>query len=302
MAEGLPWRGPGPGRPDLALPPDRMRLRLGGTWRKRWRYVAAFSDELIVCAARARIGPVGETFWVVWDRAGQRMYERTRRLLPGARGEVWTETSDPDVGAIDHAPDEGSLVRIEGGEGDSAVRAFLRFGAGRWVECVCPTDDGQYTWTRKRADVPVECDVRAGESRWRTEARGVEDESAGYHSHHTLWSWSAGVGETTDGRSVGWNLVTGVNDPPELSERAIWVDGEPADEPAPVRFDDLDAIDFEDGSRLAFSSEGERRREQSRGLFRSSYRQPFGSFTGALPGGLELKRAVGVMERHDAHW
>jgi hypothetical protein len=279
-----------------------MRLRLGGTWRKRWRYVAAFSDELIVCAARARVGPVGETFWLVWDRESHRMHEHTRRLLPGARGEVWTEVADPDAGAIDHAPDEGSLVRVEGRDGESAVRAFLRVGSGRWVETVCPTEAGQYTWTRKRADVPVECDVRVGEARWRLQARGVEDESAGYHPHHTVWSWSAGVGTTEDGRSVGWNLVTGLNDPPELSERAIWVDGEPAEEPAPVRFDDLGSVSFEDGSRLDFSSEGERTREHSRGLFRSSYRQPFGAFTGSLPGGLQLATGVGVMEHHDAHW
>ena len=40
----------------------------------------------------------------------------------------------------------------------------------------------------------------------------------------------------TDGRSVGWNLVAGINDPPERSERAIWIDGEPF-EPGPVEFD-----------------------------------------------------------------
>ena len=62
------------------------------------------------------------------------------------------------------------------------------------MEAVCPSEGGEYAWTRKRVDVPVDCDVRIGEQRWRVEARGVEDESAGYHPHHTVWSWSAGVG------------------------------------------------------------------------------------------------------------
>ena len=75
--------------------------------------------------------------------------------------------------------------------------------------------------------------MRVGERRIRCDARGVEDESAGYHPRHTVWSWSAGVGTLPDGREVGWNLVEGVNDPPERSERAIWVDGEPF-EPGPV--------------------------------------------------------------------
>ena len=56
--------------------------------------------------------------------------------------------------------------------------------------------------------------MRIGERRIRTEARGVEDESCGYHPHHTVWDWSAGVGETRRRARGGWNLVSGINDPP----------------------------------------------------------------------------------------
>jgi hypothetical protein len=278
-----------------------MPFRRGGVWRKRWRYVAAFCDELLVCAARIRVGPLGQTFWVVWDREQRRMVERTKTLIPGARGEVWTEGGDGD-GLVDHAPDEGSVVRIESHHPEAGeVRAFLRVGLGRWVEAVCPAEGGEYVWTRKRADLPVDCDVRIGDRRWRVKARGVEDESAGYHPRHTVWSWSAGVGRTSDGRAVGWNLVSGINDPPERSERAIWVDGEPS-EPGPVSFDGLRAIAFDDGARLEFAEECERRREERRVVVRYAYRQPFGSFSGSLAGGLELERGLGVMEHHDAHW
>lgn len=301
-AGSLPWRGPGPGRPELPLPPDEMPMRRGGGWRKRWRYLGAYCDELLLCAARVQVGPLGQTFWAICDREGRRMWERTKLRLPGARGEVWTESLDAE-GAVEHGSDEGSLVRIEAHrvEEEEEVRAFLRVGAGSWVESVCPTDEGEYVWTRKRADVPVACDVRVGERRWRVEARGMEDESAGYHPRHTVWSWSAGVGRTRDGRSVGWSLVSGINDPPERSERAVWVDGEPF-EPGPVSFEGLDALAFDDGSRLEFSGECERRRQESRLIVRYTYRQPFGSFTGSLPGGLELDRALGVMEYHDAYW
>jgi Protein of unknown function (DUF2804) len=278
-----------------------MPLRRGGTWRKRWRYVGAFSDEFLVCAARVQVGPLGQTFWVLWDRRERRMLDSTRLMVPGARGEVWTEGLDGD-GRLDYAPDEGSRVRIEARHPEAGeVRAFLRLGQGEWVEAVCPTAEGEYVWTRKRSDVPVQCDVRIAERRWRTDARGVEDESAGYHPHHTIWSWSAGVGRTKDGSLVGWNLVSGINDPPERSERAIWLDGRPS-EPGPVTFDRLGAIEFDDGSRIEFAAECERRMEENRLLVRYSYRQPFGTFTGTLPGGLELERGLGVMEHHDARW
>ena len=298
----LPWRGPGEDRPDLPLPPEQLPLRRGGLWRKRWRYAAAFSDELFVCAARVNVGPLGQTFWAIWDRGERTMWERTRFLFPGARGDVWTEGGD-GAGQILHAPDEGSVVRIEAKDPEvGEVRAFLRFGGGgRWVEAVCPTEDGEYVWTRKRVDVPVEADVRFGSRRLNSKARGVEDESEGYHPRHTVWSWSAGVGTTADGRSVGWNLVSGINDPPERSERGIWIDGEPR-EPGPVEFEGLEAIAFDDGARLDFTGECERRKEESRLFVRYSYRQPMGTFSGTLPGGIVLASGLGVMEHHDAEW
>lgn len=39
-----------------------------GQLRKRWRYVALFAEELMLCAARAEIGPATQSFWVLWDR------------------------------------------------------------------------------------------------------------------------------------------------------------------------------------------------------------------------------------------
>lgn len=298
--EALPWRGPGPGRPDeLALPPERLRLRHRGANRKRWRYLGAFCEELMVCAARVQVGPASQTFWAIWDREGRRLHESTRLRPPGGRGEVWVEGAGAD--GLGSARDETSVVRIDAGAGAERVRATLRLGDASWVECVCPNGEGSYVWTRKRADVPVECDVRLGERRLRASGRGVEDESAGYHRRHTVWSWSAGVGTSTDGRSVGWNLVSGVNDPPQRSERAIWLDGAPF-EPGPVTFSGLDAIAFDDGSRLEFAGECERARSENRLVVRYSYRQPFGTFAGALPGGLELRHGFGVMESHDALW
>jgi hypothetical protein len=35
---------------------------------------------------------------------------------------------------------------------------------------------------------------------------------------------------------------------------------------------------------------------------RSSYRQPFGTFSGVMPGGVRVAEGYGVMEYHDARW
>lgn len=301
----LPWRGPGDDRPPLPLPPDRLPiLGTGRRMRKRWRYVGVFCEELMLCGARVEVGPFGQSFWAVLDRATGELIERTRKRAPFARGEVWSERAG-DSGAWPlGSPESGVRTRIEGRREGVAVK--LQFGEGRWVESICPTEeaDGRrgYVWTRKRI-APVDCDIQLpGERRIRTSGFGIEDESAGYHPRHTVWSWSAGVGTAADGRAVGWNLVSGINDPPVGSERAIWIEGEPY-EPGPVSFDGLEAIKFGAGdeARLRFEAEAERSAEEKIPGLRSSYRQPFGRFSGSLDG-IDLAEGLGVMEFHDVWW
>ena len=274
----LPWRGPGPGRPELPLPPGPMPLRHDGQLRKRWRYVGVFGEELMLCAARAQVGPLGQSFWVLWDRREGRRLAHTS-LWPGSR-EVRME---------------GASIEIEA----RGLRAGLELGECAPVESICPSGGG-WGWTRKRAGVPVRGTVEAGGQRWEVEALAVDDESAGYHRRHTSWLWSAGVGHAADGHAVAWNLVEGINDPPRSSERAIWVEGEPY-EPPPVSFQGMEAIEFGGGERLEFGAECERARDENFLLIRSRYRLRFGAFSGSLDG-LPLADGLGVTEDHQAVW
>ena len=257
-------------------------IRRRGRWRKRWVYVGAFADEVMACAARVEVGPFRQTFWAILDRSSGELAERTKARVPGARGEVRGDATGMDIRA---------------GEASGS----LRVGAGTAIAVTCPTSEGNEVWTRKRAGVPIVCELAVGERRWRLPALADTPDTGAYHPPHPVWSWPAGGGEMADGVPVAWNLVEGVNDPPRGSERAIWLGGEPS-EPGPVSFDDLDAIDFADGSRLTFEAEAERARQDSLLGARYSYRQPFGTFAGTLPGGGGLARGMGVMEHHDAIW
>jgi hypothetical protein len=262
-----PWRGEGgarSGRPEgIPLPPARLPLARGGRPLKRWRWVGAFSPEAMVCAARARIGGVPVTWWVVWD--GERLHERTYRR----------------AGAVQLAAGHVRAAALE-----------LRFEEDAGVEVVSP-HGAEYIWTRKQGGIPMRGTVLGRPF----EGFGLVDDSAGYHARHTAWRWSAGVGVAQSGARVAWNLVDGVHDGLQTSERTVWVDGTPH-HVAPLAFaDDLSAV-----GELRCEAVAARARRERLLVFVSDYEQPFGRFTGSLPHAGALREGWGVMERHVVRW
>jgi hypothetical protein len=280
------------GEPLPLLPPPAQTAPLRGPRPlKAWRWVGVFGEELMLCAALVRIGPARQSFWALYDRASGELRERTH-LLPRAQVELVR-------GAVsDGAPAGEGRLRIR--DGGIALDVLLTEEPG--VRALCP--HGRLdVWTRKQAGVPARGTLRVDGGPARpVRAAAVIDDTAGHHARRTEWRWSAGVGETPDGTPLAWNLVSGVNDPPRGSERAVWVAGVPH-EPEPVAFSsDLSQVTAGDGSRLEFSAEAERSRRDRLLIVSSDYRAPFGTFAGTLPGGIALARGLGVMEHHRARW
>lgn len=275
-----PWRSPGPGRPTVPVPPEKMPVLRGGRPLKRWRYIGAFGPDVMLCAATARIGVIPLSWWAVWDRGQRTLAEHTARGRP-----VVTFG-------------EGGTVTVD--DGPVTMALTVSNGAGPGIETISPHGP-EYVWTRKTGGVRVTGTVTIAERRHELDAFGIVDESAGYHARETAWTWSAGVGVAESGAQVAWNLVAGIHDDPEASERSVWVDGAPH-QVGPVEFDGLTGIAFAEGEELHFSAEATRAREESLLLFASSYEQPFGTFTGSLPGAGRLREGYGVMERHDVKW
>src|SRR4029079_2361574 len=85
--------------------------------RKRWRYVGLFADEVMLCAARAEVGPLTQSFWVLLDRGSGHQCSHTA-LVPGSK-EVTME---------------GPRLEIDG----PGLRASLRLGEVTPIEVTCP--------------------------------------------------------------------------------------------------------------------------------------------------------------------
>jgi Protein of unknown function (DUF2804) len=261
------WRGVDgsrSGRPTgIPLPPGWLPLARGGRPLKRWRWVGAFSAEALVCAVRASVGGVPVTWWAVWD--GERLHERTQRR-PGA-------------------------VRMEPGRVRAAA-LDLSFEESDGVEVISP-HGAQYIWTRKQAGFPIRGTVLGRPF----EGYGFVDDTVGYHARHTVWRWSAGVGIAESGARVAWNLVDGVHDGPEVSERTVWVDRTPH-HVGPLPF----AAGLAGVGDLRCEILAVRARRERMLLIDSDHEQPFGRFSGSLPVAGPLREGWGVMERHDVRW
>jgi hypothetical protein len=269
----------------LPLPPVRMPAWRGSRPLKRWRYVGVYGPELMLCVGQARVGPGRQSFWAVWDRATQRLRERTRLSGGGVR-----------LG-MDRP---GRVLAV-----DDGVEIDLAIEEVDGVETICPNGEA-YAWTRKQGGVRARGTVAMDGVVRELDAFAVVDDSAGYHARHTAWRWCAGVGRADDGRSVAWNLVAGINDPPRDSERTVWIGGVPVEVGPAARFaEDLSAVATDDGVDLGFAAEAVRERRENLLLVRSEYRQPFCTFSGVLPtptGPLALAEGWGVMEEHTALW
>ncbi len=257
----------------------------GGRPLKAWTYVGAYGPDVMLCAARARVGPVPVAWWAVWDRGSGRMLARTAR----GRGGVEVDARRLTVA--------GRRVALQ-----------LEIDDGEPIEVVSPHGD-EYVWTRKRGGVRARGWVELDGARRSLDLRAIVDESAGYHARHTAWRWSAGVGLAASGAAVAWNLVDGIHDAADASERTVWVDGRPH-EVGPVAFaDDLSSVapvasagELPAVGGLRFSAEAVRARRENLLVLRSEYEQPFGTFAGELPVAGELREGWGVMERHDVRW
>jgi hypothetical protein len=268
--EALPLRDRPTGLP---VPPARMALLRRGRPLKRWRYLGLYGDDLMLCAAAVRIAGLPQAFWAAWDRRDLR--ERTV-FRPGgvALGDLRARFGPA---SLTLEPD-GDAMAVTSRHGDS------------------------YIWTRKQ---PVRArgtfDGRA------VQLRGLIDDSAGYHARRTDWRWCAGVGEAVDGRPLAWNLVEGVHDAVAGSERTVWIAGAAREVPPGAIAEDLSAVtwvgaDGGSGAALRFAEEARRARTDDFKVFASAYVQPFGTFAGTLPGGVEVARGWGVMERHAVRW
>ena len=280
----LPLRWETAAPPDtlpVAVPPARMAPLRGARPLKRWRYVAAFSDELMLCAATAAVGPARSSWWAVWDRRRGTLHERTRLAGPALvrfdhGGACACATA---VSRSTSSIDEGCAVESLNAHGNGYV--WTRKQAARAVRGRVVVDgrelalDGPRRRRRHRR-LPRARDrvvvVGGRRPRSRRRARGLERRRR--RQRRTACQRALRVGRRRL-RTRSARCASRPTCRPSTSPRATACD---------------------------FAAEAVRERHDHLVVVRSDYRQPFGTFAGSLPGVGPVSGGLGVMEHHVARW
>ena len=306
---------------------------------KRWLYLFAATDDIILISAIVDAGPTGTGFLMITDRAtGEVLADASR---PGGAGPLTGVNDSPLNGHRSHYAVPGTLITARGDDVELHYRAqlhkipFVPLYSDPWIELdlrlatdvhsgitaisEIDQDPPMVTATAKNAGLPARGQVTLRRGGHITEydlssGYGGFDYTNGFLPRHTAWRWAFMTGVLADGRPVGLNLVSGFSGIGDKShENVCWLNGRPhsLDPAARILFDSGDTshpwqVTTPDGAvDLLFTPLAEHRENLNLGAVRSRYVQPVGHFSGTMHIGGEtvvVDALPGVVEDQDVLW
>lgn len=290
------------------------------THRKRWIYAFITSERYTVAAAVVHLGYAGTAFVTVLDRRTRAMlYEHSSRTLPsfvhvGMRSEQGCDAQfrGPTARVAFTRPSGSSRYTLAVDTSKLRLHATMEsLGAPLPVSAICPVPDGAVNVTTKRVLMPTHGVLSVGgEIDQLQDAWGGMDYTHGALARHTQWRWAFGMGRSTDGRKVGFNLVDDFN---QGKECVVWVDDTIVPTvSAHFEFDQDHPVSpwkirTPDGCvALDFRPDAMHEERANLGLLQSYFVQPMGTFSGTIlvpgQGDLILDGVSGVAENQRVTW
>ena len=304
----------------LGRPPWSWTRGVGRRLLKRWQFVGAVDEELVVGAAVAHVQYLATAFAYVYDRRTGELIERSAKVpfAAGARfsstpAEGETRFTLPGVSVrMGNTPHDG--VRTLDVHMGSDLEIHLRYreeGVGMSTSCPHETGGVHYTYKFPGLHAEGEVVVRGRRRVLEADALALLDWTASTPPRATTWNWACAVGRERRGRRVAINFSRGLVGGP-FSQNAVWLDGTPHLLP-PVAFGyDPEQIvtapwhltTSDRAVDLIFHPTAERSEDINMGFVASRFHQPFGRFEGFVAaGGEPLDVSLfGVCEEHYAKW
>ena len=302
--------------------PLRLSERTSRAAIKRWQYMGFASSDVVVGMAVVDIGYAHTAFVYAYTRADRALHEYSYIDIRRSRSSL----SASSLSGVSEYVAGQRVIRMENQLQQAPRRAEVHLPGALRVELV--TDERAFTplcavtrnglhgynYCHKAAGFPVSGFVEVAGTRFALggdDAFGTLDWTAGCLGRDTFWNWASGGGRLEDGRRLGINFVSGVNDR-GCTENVYWIDGVPVKVDV-VDFDyDSDAmltrpwrVRSNDGKvDLTFHADSERAEDINLWLVISRFHQPFGRFEGRLEvdGVMRDVSLYGMVEEHQARW
>lgn len=306
-----------------SLPAWRKRLAF-----KQFQFISLQSDHIMVGVALVDLGWAGHGFFYIHDRISGETFEThvTTPLGLGARLDLTPKKgrSRFDAGGLCVQLDQSSTGRRLKVEVDhkTVLSAWLDERYVQPLALCSPTGANGWTYTQKSTALAVdgwldwqEQRIVLGDGNAKTGTGKCQpwlaatDDSCGFLRHETAWHWLSVSVCLADGRRLGINLASGVNDS-FGSENTIWVDGQPIELP-PVLFHQADQGLWQlrsanDAIQLTVKTGWRRHESVNARVVGSHFSQWVAMINGQIkaPSGqvYVLAETMGLLEQHYARW
>lgn len=284
---------------------------------KRWLFAIIVSDELICCTAVVRMGYAANAFAFVIDRHQHKMLAEATALGPTLLANVGRVAAEGAEAKFGLGPKQFQIDRPIGSSNyfvnvrtpKLKIEARLSTtNAPPPLAVVSELSADRFSTTEKGALLEVDGHVVAGGRKFDLKgAWGGYDYTAGLLERHTAWKWAFGMGRSSDGKPIAYNLTEGFVG---ARECVVWRDGaivpvgaarfhfdrERLLDPWQIKADKLD-VDFDPASLH------EERHNML--VIRSRFQQVGGAFRGklVLPNEtVSFEKLPGVTEDQDTLW
>ena len=282
---------------------------------KQFNFIGILGPDLMAGLAVVDLKYLSNGFFYIYDQKENRVVE-TKKIAPSFSCRI-----NKDPSNMESTFSLGDLkIHINGGRvtakgRDIALEVELDLHRSKPLRICTRAGYRGWVYTEKTTPVPVSGHIRCQGKSWDISSpdyMGLVDWSAGFMRRNTYWNWAAAATVLPDGRSMGLNLASGVNET-GFTENAFWLDHHM------VKVDTVNFMFHNDDTMkpwtirsydkkidLEFQPLNKREEKTSVQVIASRFTQLMGFFSGTLVSDtgetIRISDVPGYCEDHYAKW
>ncbi len=194
---------------------------------KQFHFIGIIGPDLMAGLAVIDLKYAANGFFYVYDRSSDCVTE-TKEIAPFFSARIKPDPSIPDSSFSFRK----LKISIEGGKvtatgDDISITANLDFTNSNPLRICTRAGYKGWVYTEKTTPLPLTGTLTCKGKSWDLSSpayMALSDWSAGFMRRETCWNWASMASTLPDGRTLGLNLASGVNET-SFTENAFWING-----------------------------------------------------------------------------